>query len=145
MKGKYLLPRLGGFILAAFLLSGIAIISSSTAQAQGRGRGRIVIVRPYRVYRSFYHRDWFGSPFGYDPYNRYGYYSQYVFGNGETAVNQGYKDGYKTGEKDGRKAKSYSPERSHYFHDAGFGNFGEAYRNGFSRGYRDGYGAGRNG
>ena len=146
MKGKYLLRRLGGFILAAFLLSGIAIMSSSTAQAQVRGRGRIGIVRPYRVYRPFYHRNWFGSPFGYDPYDRYDYYySQYVFRDGEAAVNQGYKDGYKTGEKDGRKAKSYSPERSHYFHDAGFGNFGEAYRSGFSRGYRDGYGAGRAG
>jgi len=126
MKGKYLLRRLGGFILAAFLLSGIAIMSSSTAQAQVRGRGRTVIVRPYRVYRPFYNRNWFGSPFGYDPYDRFGYYSQYVFRDGEAAVNQGYKDGYKTGEKDGRKAKSYSAERSHYFHDAGFGNFGEA-------------------
>jgi hypothetical protein len=27
----------------------------------------------------------------------------------------------KTGDKDGRKGKSYDPERSHYFHDAGFG------------------------
>ena len=27
-----------------------------------------------------------------------------------------------------------------HFHDAGFGNFAEAYRSGFSHGYRDGYG-----
>ena len=38
---------------------------------------------------------------------------------------------------------SYDPARSHYFHDAGFGNFAEAFRSGFSNGYRDGYGGGR--
>jgi branched-subunit amino acid permease len=31
---------------------------------------------------------------------------------------------------------------AHYFHDASFGNFAEAYRSGFSNGYRDGYGGG---
>ncbi len=66
-------------------------------------------------------------------------YSQYVFEDGDRAVNQGYKDGYKTGEKDGQKNKSYDPQRSHYYHDSGFGNFAEVYRSGFSRGYEDGY------
>ena len=62
-----------------------------------------------------------------------------MFEDGDRAVDQGYKDGYKTGEKDGKKNKSYDPQRSHYFHDSGFGNFAEVYRSGFSRGYDEGY------
>ena len=66
MKGKYL-KRIGGFVLAALMLSGIAFVSSSTAQAQGRR----VIVRsnPYRIYRPFGYRNRF-DVFGYD---RWGY------------------------------------------------------------------------
>jgi hypothetical protein len=90
----------------------------------------VIIVRPYRPYRPF---GWY--PYGYEPYA----YNQYVFSSGDAANNQGYHDGYKTGKDDGNKAKSYSPERSHYFHDAGFGNFAEAYRGGFAQGYREGY------
>jgi hypothetical protein len=157
MKGKYL-KRIGGFVLAALMLSGTAFVSASTVQAQGRqGRGRVVIVRPYpnRVYRPFgfgYRNRW-NDPFGYDRwgYNRWGYdpydpwssygsyYRQYVFDNSDKAVNQGYKDGFKTGKDDGKKAKSFNPQRSHYYHDAGFGNFAEVYRSGFSRGYQEGY------
>ncbi len=62
-----------------------------------------------------------------------------MFSNGQSAYYQGYKDGSKTGREDGRKARTYDPERSHYFHDAGFGNFAEAYRDGFFSGYRDAY------
>jgi hypothetical protein len=154
MKGKYL-RRIGGFILAALMLSGIAFASTSTAQAQGRRR--IVIVRPYphRIYRPFgfgYRSGW-DYPYGYnrwgydpyDPWSPYGsYYRQYVFSNSESAVNQGYKDGFKTGKDDGKKAKSFNPERSHYYHDSGFGNFAEVYRSGFSRGYQEGYRVGGN-
>src|SRR6266542_3245891 len=146
MKQKYL-RRVGGFILATLMLSGIAFVSSSTVQAQGRRR--VVIVRryPYRVYRPFgfgYRSRWdypYGyDPWGYDPWSPYGsYYRQYVFRDSESAVNQGYKDGFKTGKDDGKKSKSFSPQRSHYYHDAGFGNFAEAYRAGFSRGYQEGY------
>ena len=159
MKGKYL-KRIGGFVLAALMLSGIAV-SSSTVQAQGRRR---VIVRPgpYRTYRPFGYgyRSRF-DPFGYDrwgydrfgrdrwgnydPWSSYGsYYSQYVFRDGESAVSQGYKDGFKTGKDDGKKSKSFNPQRSHFYHDAGFGNFAEVYRSGFSRGYQNGYSVGRN-
>lgn len=129
MKGKYL-KRIGAFVLAALMLSGIAFVSPSTAEAQGRRR--VIIVRP--VHRPF---DWWGRQ--YDPWPYGTYYSQYVFRDSEKAMNQGYKDGYKTGKDDGKKAKSYDPERSHYYHDAGFGNFADVYRNGFSRGYREGY------
>ena len=142
MNNKYL-RRIGGFILTLFLLSGIAMTASNTAQAQGRRR--VIIVRPYPVYRPFWgYRSWYGYPYGYDRFGYpYSYYGHYVFSNTESAVNQGYHDGYDTGRKDGKKSKSYNPERSHYFHDAGFGNFAEAYRGAFMRGYRDGYSAGR--
>jgi len=71
-------------------------------------------------------------------------YRQYVFSNGDDAVSQGYKDGFKTGKDDGKKNKSYDPQRSHYYHDSGFGNFAEVYRSGFSRGYQEGYQTGSN-
>jgi hypothetical protein len=148
MKGKYL-QKIGGLVFAAVMLFGIAFISSSNVQAQGRRRVVIVRPNPYRIYRPFgfgYRSRW-GHPFGYD---RWGYdpwstqYRQYVFDNSDKAINQGYKDGFKTGKDDGKKAKSFNPERSHYYHDAGFGNFAEIYRSGFSRGYEDGYRVGGN-
>jgi hypothetical protein len=162
MKGKYL-KRIGGFVLAALMLSGVAFASANTAEAQ-TGR-RVVIVRPYpyRFYRRFdvfgydrwgydrwgydrFGRDrWGNQRFGYDPWSPYGsHYRQYVFDNSEKAVSKGYSQGFKTGKDDGKKAKSFSPQRSHYYHDAGFGNFAEAYRTGFSRGYQEGYRVGSN-
>ena len=161
MKGKSF-KKIGGFILAALMLCGIAFVSSSTVQAQTRRR---VIVRPYpyRIYRRFdafgydrwgydrwgfdrFGRDrWGNQRFGYDPWSPYGsFYRQYVFHNSEAAVTQAYKDGFKTGKDDGKKAKSFNPQRSHYYHDAGFGNFAEVYRSGFSRGYQEGYRVGSN-
>ncbi len=133
MKTNNLLRKIGGLLLVGLLLPGLALFSSNqTVQAQRR----IVIVRPVRPFRPFRS---FGYRYGYSPYSSYSYYNQYVFSNGEAAENQGYHDGLKTGSDDGRKGKSYNPERSHYFHDSGFGNFAEAYRNGFLRGYENGY------
>jgi hypothetical protein len=149
MKGKYL-RRIGGLILTALLLTGIAFVSPSDVQAQGRRRVVIVRPYPYRIYRPWGFRSW-GYPYGwgysrwgYDPWSPYGsYYRRYVFDNSEDAVEQAYKDGFKTGKDDGKKAKSYSPERSHYFKESGFGNFAEDYRSGFSRGYQEGYRVGQ--
>ena len=133
MRGKYL-RRIGGFILAALLAPGaVALLSSTTAEAQRR----VVIVRPIRPF-GFGFRGYWGSPY-YHNYYYNNYYSEYVFSNPESASNQGYHDGYETGAKDARKGESYNPERSHYFHDSGFGNFAEAYREGFIRGYHDGF------
>jgi len=133
MKGRYL-KRIGGFVLAALMLSGVAFVFPSTVEAQGRRR--VIIVRP------IHRHGWWGRQ--YDPWPYGGTYSQYVFRDSEKALSQGYKDGFKTGKDDGKKAKSFSPERSHYYHDAGFGNFAEVYRNGFSRGYQEGYRVGNN-
>jgi len=152
VKSKYF-KRIGGVLLATLLLSGIVFLSPSTAEAQRRRRVIIVRPNPYRIYRPFGYgyRSWWGrpwgyDPWGYDPWSPYGSrFRQYVFDNREEAISQGYKQGFKTGKDDGKKTKSYSPERSHYYQEAGFGNFGEVYRSGFARGYQDGYRIGANG
>ena len=136
MRGKYL-RRIGGIILAVLLLPGAVVLSSEiSAQAQRR----VVIVRPYRpIYRRFYN-PWRGRPWGYDPYfDYYSRYGHYIFKSSESALNQGYRDGLKTGQGDTKNRRSYDPQRSHYFQEAGFGNFGEVYRQGFVRGYAEGY------
>jgi hypothetical protein len=148
MKGKYL-RKIGGLALTALMLFGVAFVSSSEAQAQSRRR-RIVIVRPYpyRIYRpfGFGYRNWWGYPYGwgYDPWGYDFRYNHYVFDNSEKAATQAYKDGFKTGKDDGKKNKSFDPQRSHYFKEAGFGNFADVYRPQFSRGYQDGYRVGQN-
>jgi hypothetical protein len=156
MKGKYL-QRVGSIIFAALMVAGMALVSSSTVQAQGRRRVIVVRPHPHRIYRPFGFRRW-GYPYGYnrwgfDPFDRWGYdpwspygsyYRQYVFKDSEEAVTKGYKQGFKTGKDDGKKAKTYKPERSHYYHDAGFGNYSEVYRSAFSRGYQEGYRVGQN-
>ena len=135
MKGKYL-RKFGAFILAALVLPGVVMLLSSTdTQAQRRV---IIVRRP--IYRPFY-RPWgWRRPFGYDPYfDYYSRYGHYIFDNSEAAGNRGYKDGLKTGQGDAKNRRTYNPQRSHYFQEAGFGNFGEVYRQGFVRGYADGF------
>lgn len=142
MRGKKLVGKIGGFILAVTLVLGVAIMSSTAVQAQrgfhgGRFRGG-----------GFHTRVFIGPRFGWGyPYGYYGYYgypysyySQYVFGDSEAAESQGYHDGLKTGASDARRGQSDDPERSHYFKDAGFGNFAQDYRAGFMQGYEEGFG-----
>jgi hypothetical protein len=141
MKGKYL-RKIGGLALTALMLLGIAFVSSAEVQAQQKRRVVIVRPYPYRIYRPFGFRNWWGYPYGwgYDPWSSYNFrYNHYVFDDSQEAAEQAYKDGFKTGKSDGKKDKSYSPQRSHYFKEAGFGNFAEVYRPNFSRGYQDGY------
>lgn len=132
MLKKYL-RRFGGLILAVLLLASfVTLLSNSTAEAQRR---RVIIVRQ-PTYRPFY------RPFGYRRFDRFDYYSRYghyVFGNSEEAYNRGYRDGLKTGEGDAEHRRTYNPQRSHYFQEAGFGNFGEVYRSGFMQGYANGF------
>jgi hypothetical protein len=132
MRGKYsrTLNRLilAGLLIAAPLVS----LSSTTVQAQRR----VVVVRTYRPF----YRPWGYRRFGYDPYfDYYSRYGQYVFSGSDAAYDHGYKDGLKTGVGDAKHRRSYDPERSHYFQEAGFGNFGEVYRSGFAHGYADGF------
>jgi len=135
MRGKYL-RRFGGFILAALILPGVVtLVSSSTTQAQRRV---MVVRRP--IYRPFYDPWGWRRPFGYDPYfDYYSRYGHYVFNSSDSAYEQGHHDGLKTGQGDIKNRRTYDPQRSHYFQEAGFGNFGEVYRSGFLHGYADGY------
>ena len=132
MSGRYFLRKLGSLFFAALLLPGLIAFSSTAAQAQRRV---IIVQRPYyRVYRPW------GWRSGYNPYfDYYSRYGHYVFGNSDAAFNEGYHDGLKTGQGDAKHRRSYDPQRSHYYEEAGFGNFGEVYRSGFLRGYADGF------
>jgi len=132
MSGRYFLRKLGSLFFAALLLPGLIAFSSTAAQAQRRV---ILVQRPYyRVYRPW------GWRSGYNPYfDYYSRYGHYVFSNSDVAFNEGYYDGLKTGQGDAKHRRSYDPQRSHYYEEAGFGNFGEVYRSGFLRGYADGF------
>lgn len=138
MKGKYV-RKFSGLMLAILLLAGIGALAGSTAQAQRQTqppRRVIIIRRPF--FRPFFY-DPFCDPWG--RFDRFDYfrYQQYVFSNPEKAFRQGYKDGLKTGQGDAKNRRTYKPERSHYYYESGFGNFGEVYRQGFTKGYADGW------
>ncbi|HJZ83462.1 MAG TPA: hypothetical protein VKD91_24040 [Pyrinomonadaceae bacterium] len=135
MKGKYL-RKFGALILTLLVLPGaVALLSSTTVQAQRRV---IIVRRP--IYRPFYNPWWGYREWGYNPYfDYYSRYGQYVFDNSETAFSRGYQDGLKTGEGDAKHRRTYDPQRSHYYQEAGFGNFGEVFRSGFLRGYAAGF------
>jgi hypothetical protein len=108
------------------------LLSSAGVQAQRR----VIIVRSFRPF----HGPWGYRRWGYDRYfDYYSRYGHYVFNNSESAYNEGYHDGLKTGAGDAKHRRSYDPQRSHYFQEAGFGNFGEVYRSGFMRGYAAGF------
>ncbi len=116
------------------LVVGMSIFDSTVQGQRTNVVGRpVVIVRPFHpFYRPFYpHHIW--PPFGIN------YYNHYIFRNSQEAEAQGHKDGFKTGKDDAKHHRGFDPERSHYYQEAGFGNFGEEYRAGFVRGYSDGF------
>jgi hypothetical protein len=128
MKLVYSSKKVGGYLLAFFLLFGILTVASSSAQAQypyGRDRDR----RDDRYDR----RD--------DRYrNRsYGY---------ENARQQGYSYGLNVGSADAQRGQNYDPQRSRYWKNAtegynsSYGNKGQykqIFRDAFEQGYRDGF------
>jgi hypothetical protein len=145
MIRKYLVRGIGGLALSALLILGVTAGSATNANAQWRGGfhgggfrgGSRVVIAPrlgFGLGRPYW--GWRGYPYAYP----YGYYSHYVFGDSTAAGSQGYHDGLNTGADDAKHDRSFDPERSHYFKDAGFGNFAESYREGFDRGYSDGFG-----
>ena len=133
MMSRYL-RRFSGLILSVLLLPGfVALLGGKNAEAQQR---RVIIVPVYR----HYHNPWGYRHWGYDPYfDYYSRYGHYVFDSSDRAYSQGYRDGQKTGAGDLKNHRTYNPQRSHYFQEAGFGNFGEPYRAGFVRGYADAF------
>jgi hypothetical protein len=123
MKLAYSSKKMGGYLLAFFLLFGITTVASSTAQAQwGYERDRRYDRRDDR-YRDRY----YGS---------------------QVARQQGYSWGMNVGAADAQRGQSYNPQRSRYYrnatqgYDNDFGNRGQykqVFRSAFLQGYRDGF------
>jgi hypothetical protein len=119
--------RIGGYLLAFFLLFGILTVASSSAQAQWRDRDRD------RRDDRWDRRD--------DRYrNRNNGY--------EIARQQGYSYGMNVGAADAQRGQSYNPQRSKYWRNATegynsyYGNRGqykEVFRSAFEQGYREGF------
>ena len=125
MKLAYSSKKIGGYLLAFFLLFGIITVASSSAQAQwGWERDR----RERRQDR----RE--------DRYER----RQGI----QVARERGYSYGLNVGAADAQRRQSYNPQRSRYWrngtegYDNDFGNKGQyrqVFRNAFEQGYREGY------
>lgn len=128
MKSVYSSKKIGGYLLAFFLLFGILTVASSSAQAQWRDRRD----RDDR-YDDRYRRD--------DRYRdrNYGY---------QNARQQGYSYGMNVGAADAQRGQSYDPQRSRYWrnategYDSSYGNRGQykqVFRDAFEQGYREGF------
>ncbi|HJY30239.1 MAG TPA: hypothetical protein VJ306_19565 [Pyrinomonadaceae bacterium] len=127
MKLVYSGKKIGGYLLAFFLLFGIITVASSSAQAQWRDRRD----RDDRYDR----RD--------DRYRNRNYNYNY-----ENARQQGYSYGMNVGAADAQRGQSYNPQRSRYWKNAtegynsSYGNKGQykqVFRDAFEQGYRDGF------
>lgn len=128
MKPAYSSKKIGGYLLAFFLLFGIATVASTNVQAQ--------------------------YPWGYDRDRRDDrwdrrddrYRERY---NGfQVARQQGYSYGMNVGAADAQRGKSYDPQRSRYWRNAtegyssSYGNRGQykqVFRDAFEQGYRNGF------
>ena len=121
--------KIGGYLMAMFLLVGIAALANTTAQAQ------------YRQYDPYRRNDPYGN-------RQYGN-RRYDQNNGyEAARQQGYSYGMNVGSADAQRGQSFDPQRSRYFRnaDAGFnsyygnkGQYKQVFRDAFVQGYREGY------
>ena len=118
MKFDYFAKRLGGYALAFFLLSGVAMIGGSTASAQW-GR-RVDDWRRDRNYNNGY----------------------------QVARQQGYSYGMNAGAADAQRNRRFDPERSSIYkkgtdgYTSSYGNKGQykqVFRDAFLQGYREGY------
>jgi hypothetical protein len=129
MKTAYSSKKIGGYLLAFFLLFGILTVASSDAQAQwtwGRDRDRDRRERREDRREDRYER-------------RYGF---------QVARDRGYSYGMSVGSADAQRRQSYDPQRSRYWrnategYDNDFGSKGQykqIFRNAFEQGYREGY------
>src|SRR6476646_8817413 len=140
MKSNYSSKKLGGYILALFLIIGFTTIASTSVQAQWRDRDdryqRDQRDRDDRYQRD---RDYRNRDYRNGRNNNYGY---------ENARQQGYSYGLNVGAADAQRGQSYNPQRSHYWKDgsdgynSSYGNRGQyrqIFRSAFEQGYRQGY------
>ena len=128
MKLIYSSKKIGGYLLAFFLLFGIITVASSSAQAQWRDRDRDRRDDRYGRRDDDRYRD-----------RNYGY---------QNARQQGYSYGLNVGAADAQRGQSYSPQRSRYWKNAdeGFnssygnrGQYKQVFRDAFEQGYREGF------
>jgi hypothetical protein len=137
MKLHYSSKKVGGYLLALFLIFGFTAIASTTVQAQYpwgyERRDRDDRYRRDRD-RDDRYRD--------DRYRRNDRY------NYETARQQGYSYGLSVGAGDAQRGQNYNPQRSHYWRNAtegynsNYGNKGQykqVFRDAFEQGYRQGF------
>lgn len=125
MKQIYSSKKVGGYILALFLILGFTAIASTSAQAQ------------YRDDRYRRDRDYRDDRYRRDRNNNF-----------EVARQQGYSWGMNVGAADAQRGQSYNPQRSRYWKNATegyssyYGNKGQykqVFRDAFEQGYRDGW------
>ena len=132
MKLKYSSKKMGGYILALFLILGFTAIASTTVQAQYpwgyERRDRDDRYRRNRDYRDDRYRD---------RYNSF-----------QVARHRGYSYGMNVGAADAQRRQSYNPQRSRYWRNATegynsrYGNraqYRRVFRDAFEQGYRDGW------
>lgn len=121
--------KLGGYILALFLILGFTTIASTRVQAQYPG--------------SYERRDR-----DRDRDDRYRDNRRNDRYNYETARQQGYSYGMNVGAADAQRGQSYDPQRSRYWKNAtegynsSYGNKGQykqIFRSAFEQGYREGF------
>jgi len=131
MKIAYSGKRIGGYLLAFFLLFGILTVASSSAQAQ---------------YPWGYERDRRERRDD-DRYRRDDRYRDRYYGS-QVARQQGYSYGMNVGAADAQRGQNYDPQRSRYYRNAtegynsSYGNKGQykqVFRDAFEQGYRDGF------
>src|SRR6476646_7697824 len=140
MKSNYSSKKLGGYILALFLIIGFTTIASTSVQAQWRDRDdryqRDQRDRDDRYQRD---RDYRNRDYRNGRNNNYGY---------ENARQQGYSYGLNVGAADAQRGQSYNPHRSHDWKDgsdgynSSYGNRGQyrqIFRSAFEQGYREGF------
>ena len=133
MNIAYSSKKVGGYLLAFFLLFGIITVASSSAQAQwGRDRDRRDRRQDDRRDRRHDRRE--------DRYDR----RQGL----QVARERGYSYGMNVGAADAQRRQSFNPQRSRYWkngtegYNNDFGNKGQyrqVFRNAFEQGYREGY------
>jgi len=137
-KVNYSSKKLGGYLLAFFLLLGVAAVSSSTAQAQYPG-GYGQYPGGYGQRDDRYRNDRYRN----DRYGRNG--DNYSY---QIAREQGYRNGLATGASDAQRGQSFNPQRSHFWrngndgYNSRYGNRGQyqqVFRQAFVQGYQEGY------
>jgi hypothetical protein len=142
MKLAYSSKKIGGYLLAFFLLFGIVTVASSTAQAQWRDNDQYRRDRDRRDDR-WERRDRRDDRWERNRNDRYG--DRY---NYQVARQQGYSYGMSVGAADAQRGQSYDPQRSRYWRNAtegynsSYGNKGQykqIFRDAFEQGYREGF------